>query len=178
MIYLVMMDGSKLTEPQHHRLLEQILLLGDGQQVPLKWNAVDVLFETVLDRVHMVVDKLIGVPDRFPRPVVCAWCGNRYRALTPSENTQGDDCASSVFQVTDAVLARVKDPIVTPHGQPELQLGEWLVQGHYGSSDYDCTLWRFVHNPPAAAAGPICDNCVGERRAVGDLKQIDGQYPW
>lgn len=52
--------------------------------------------------------------ERFPRPVVCAWCANRYRAIAQCENSQGDDCASSVFQVTDAALWRfVQNPPTT-----------------------------------------------------------------
>jgi hypothetical protein len=119
--------------------------------------------------------------DRFPRPVVCAWCGNRHRSIWPPEgdnHTQGDGCAVSVFQATEKTLARVKDPLVAPDGQPDLRLGEWLVLGHYGSTGYDCTLWRFVRQPPTAAADPVCDNCIRERVAAGDLEQIEGHYPW
>jgi hypothetical protein len=197
-IYLVMIDASKLTDPQHHRLLKEILLLGDGAReiagdlrdsvppVPLKWNAVDAPFEAVLDRIGAAVDDLVAEPipppsacrspKRFPRHIVCTWCGNRYHGSFGT--MQGDGCASAVFQVTEATLTRAKDPMVTPHGQPELHLGEWLVQGHYGSTGYDCQLYRFVQNPPAAAADPICDNCIGERIAAGDLVQIEGQFPW
>lgn len=127
----------------------------------------------------------------FPRPVICAWCGNRYRAVVPDDvskrHTQGATCAAAVFQVTEAILTRTKNPGYVPHAAPELVyvpraapelvLGEWLVQGHYGSSDYDCALFRFVRDPPAAAADPICDNCVGERIGAGDLQQIEGNYP-
>jgi hypothetical protein len=33
-------------------------------------------------------------------------------------------------------------------------------------------------NPPRAEADPICDNCISERIAAGDLVQIEGQFPW
>jgi len=123
----------------------------------------------------------IGQRTSFPRPVVCAWCGNRHRSIVPDDvnkrGTQGDACAAVVFQVTEEVLARAKNPGYVHHDVPELVLGEWLVQGHYGSSNYDCALFRFVQNPPAAAADPICDNCIGERIVAGDLQPIEGHYP-
>jgi hypothetical protein len=109
--------------------------------------------------------------------VVCAWCGSRYRPISDNE-TQGDTCASSIYQVTDQVLTRVKDPNVSPNGPPDLRLGEWLVQGHYGSTSYDCELYRFVQDPPTAAADPVCDNCILARDTAGDLEQIKGQFPW
>jgi len=113
--------------------------------------------------------------DRFPRPVVCAWCGNRHRAIVPIDPgatpTQGDACAASVYQVTEEMLRRSPD-------LPELAPGEWFAQGHYGSSAYDCRLFHFVRNPPTAPADPVCDNCVGERLVAGDLQPIEGHYPW
>ena len=121
-------------------------------------------------------------PDpRFPRPVACAWCGNRHRAITPfSEDlTQGDGCAASVFQVTEEILARTEtaerqDPAASAG---TLAIGDWLVNGHYGSTAHDCALFRFIRNLPTSAADPVCDNCVGERISAGDLERIEGNYP-
>ena len=121
---------------------------------------------------------------RFARPVVCAWCSNRHRSAVPpgvnTRNTQGDGCAVSVFQVTEEVM-RFKGPDYfngfTPRTVPELRLGEWLAKGHYGSSGYDCELYRFVQNPPTAPAHPVCDNCIGERLCADDLEQIEGNFP-
>lgn len=124
---------------------------------------------------------------RFPRPIVCAWCGNRYRAAVPLEShTQGCDCASSVFQVTEEFLARARTAQKSRRASARLKvlarattlpLGTWIVQGHYGSTSYDCELFRFVKNPPTAPAEPVCDNCIGERLLAGDLEQIEGQFP-
>lgn len=95
-------------------------------------------------------------PSRFPRPVVCAWCGNKYRCVMPPDNTQGDACSASVWLDRD---------------------GTWYLNGHYGSSDYDCMLFRFRVNPPEAPADPVCDNCIGERLVAGDLEHIEGHFP-
>ena len=191
MIYLVMIDGSKLTEPQHHRLLDEILCLGKGTReaddderagvppLPLKYNAVDATFETVRSYVGEAVDKLLAVPPQFPRPVVCAWCGNRHRSVVPFEtSTQGDNCAASVFQATvESAEMLTRAPNQYEHHPPTIAAGEWLVKGHYGSSGYDCDLYRFVKNAPTAPASPVCDNCIGERSSAGDLVQIEGHYP-
>ncbi len=96
---------------------------------------------------------------RFPRPVVCVWCGNRHRSVVPGRGdqpstTQGDACAASVW----------------------VEAGVWYVQAHYGSSDYDTRRYRFVANPPAEPADPVCDNCIGERLCAGDLERVDGTY--
>ena len=124
--------------------------------------------------------------ERFPRPIVCAWCGNRYRAAVPFESrTQGCDCASSVFQVDEEFQARARAAQESRRTSPQLDalaraatipLGTWLVQGHYGSS-YDCGLFQFVQNAPTSPAEPVCDNCIGERLVAGDLKQIEGHFP-
>jgi hypothetical protein len=58
-----------------------------------------------------------------------------------------------------------------------MHLGDWLVKGHYGSSEFDCQLFRFVKRLPTEAADPICDNCVGERVMAGDLEQVEGNFP-
>ena len=125
--------------------------------------------------------------ERFPRPIVCAWCGNRYRSAVPFETrTQGCDCASSVFQVTEEFQARARTAQESKRASPVLKalaraatvpLGTWLVQGHYGSTSYDCDLFRFVHNPPTAPAEPVCDNCIGERLVAGDLEKIEDHFP-
>ena len=182
--YIVVIDGTSLTDPQHMRLLEEILRLGDGTRegvppLPLVWNAVDAPFEVVQMLHREACDKIYTEEvSRFPRPVICAWCRNRHRSIEPPSNDrQGDACAASVFQVTEDVLSRMRDPHIARE-RPRLQLGEWLVQGHYGSSDYDCRLFRFVQNPPTRPADPICDNCVGEREVSGDLESVEGHYPW
>lgn len=122
-----------------------------------------------------------ATPDRFPRPVVCAWCGNRHRSIVPFEtSTQGDACAASVFQITEANMQSIADMLSRDSDEadlPTLAVGEWLVKGHYGSTSYDCHLFRYVQNSPTAAADPICDNCIGERSTAGDLKQIKGNFP-
>lgn len=68
MIYVVMIDASKLTEPQNHRLLDEILRLGNGASevvgdlrdtvppVPLKYNVVEAPFEEVRERVGGAID--------------------------------------------------------------------------------------------------------------------------
>jgi len=190
MIYLVMIDGSKLTEPQHHRLLEEIQRLGDGASeiagdlrdsvppLPLKWNAVDATFEAVRERIGVAVDDLIGVSPQFPRPVVCAWCGNRHRAVVPFETrTQGADCTASVFQATEETAKKFESAPNRHEQPPSITVGEWLVKGHYGSSGYDCALYRFVKNAPTAPASPVCDNCIGERIFANELVRIEGHYP-
>ena len=101
--------------------------------------------------------------------MVCQWCGNRYRNIMRSDaevQTQGDACAASVFQATEATAQR----------GGLVQAGEWLVMGHYGSSDYDTCLFRFAKNHPRAEADPVCDNCIGERISAGDLTSIEGHY--
>lgn len=67
MIYVVMIDATRLTDPQHHRLLAEILRLGDGASevvgdlrdsvppVPLKYN-VEASFEEVRERVGSAID--------------------------------------------------------------------------------------------------------------------------
>lgn len=124
--------------------------------------------------------------ERFVRPVVCAWCGNRHRSIaSPDNHTQGDACASSVFQVTEEFRARAQTAQASKRSSSALEalaraatipIDTWLVQGHYGSN-YDCALFRFVQNMPTAPAEPICDNCIGERIVAGDLERIEGQYP-
>ncbi len=100
---------------------------------------------------HTVRARAAKLPERFPRPVTCEWCGNRFRAICPDEKgekqTQGDDCASSVYQ---------KD-------------GEWYVAGHYGSSGFDMNRLRFIANHPQQPQDPVCDQCIHERIALGDL---------
>jgi len=90
-------------------------------------------------------------PERFPRPVVCEWCKNRFRAIffdeTSEKQTQGDDCASTVYQ---------KD-------------GEWYVAGCYGSGSFDMHRLRFIANCPTEPLDPVCDQCIAERVAAGDL---------
>jgi hypothetical protein len=119
------------------------------------------------------------MPPQFPRPVVCAWCGNRHRSVVPFEtSTQGDNCAASVFQADEAIAESLtREPNQHEHDPPTIAAGEWLVKGHYGSTSYDCDLYRFVKNPPAAPASPVCDNCIGERSSAGDLVKIEGHYP-
>jgi hypothetical protein len=128
---------------------------------------------------------------RFPRPVICAWCGNRHRSVVPSNEdrqVQGDGCAASVYQVTEDVIARARARAAARslRSAPDLnalakiasfQIGDWIVQGHYGSTSYDCEIYRFVQNPPTEPADSICDNCIGERIVAGDLKRIEGNYP-
>ena len=125
--------------------------------------------------------------ERFPRPITCAWCGNRYRPVVPFESrTQGSSCAASVFQVTEDFLARARTAQESGRTSPLLEalaqaatipLGTWLVKGHYGSTSYDCDLFRFVQNAPITPAEPVCDDCIGERLVAGDLEQIEGHFP-
>jgi hypothetical protein len=100
---------------------------------------------------HAVRERVAAQPERFPRPVVCEWCKNRFRSIIPYDTgekpTQGDDCAASVYQ---------KD-------------GEWYVAGHYGSGHFDMDRLRFIANHPTAPLDPVCDQCLNERIAVGDL---------
>jgi hypothetical protein len=91
--------------------------------------------------------------DRFPRPVVCAWCWNAHRSIVPADicgGVQGDGCASVVIHKN----------------------GSWYVCGAYGSTSYDMTRFKFVRNPPTEEADPVCDNCIGERHSAGDLVRI------
>jgi hypothetical protein len=100
---------------------------------------------------HAVRERVASQAERFPRPVTCEWCKNRFRAIIPHDSgekpTQGDDCAASVYQ---------KD-------------GEWYVAGHYGSGHFDMDRLRFIANHPTAPLDPVCDQCLTERIAVGDL---------
>lgn len=125
--------------------------------------------------------RLIVTEDkRFARPVVCAWCSNRHRSVVPYETTtQGDGCAASIFQVTAANVAATQQMLWRGESTSKALIGsgDWLVKGHYGSSDYDCVLFRFVQNSPTTCAAPVCDNCIGERVFAGDLKQIEGNFP-
>lgn len=106
---------------------------------------------------------------RFERPVVCQWCNNKHRTVI-DDDTLGDACATSVWQVTLETKDRLAAKGVVSF------VGEWMANAHYGSND-DCTLWRWVRNPPKAAADPVCDNCIGERVKVGDLTRIEGNFP-
>jgi hypothetical protein len=107
---------------------------------------------------HAVRERVAAQPERHPRPVTCAWCGNRFRSVIPYEQegkqTQGDDCAASVYQ---------KD-------------GEWYVAGHYGSGHFDMDRLRFIANHPTAPLDPVCDQCLVERIAVGDLIHDGGTH--
>lgn len=103
----------------------------------------------------------IQTADRFPRPVVCEWCGSRYRSAVPTFDdddnyTQGDCCAAAVWQ--------------------DEKTGAWLLQGFYGSTNYDTDRFRFVRNTPAQRADVVCDNCIGERICAGDIERIDGRF--
>jgi hypothetical protein len=111
---------------------------------------------------------------RFERPVVCQWCNNKHRRVVPEDvgdNTQGDACAGHVFQVTEEMVPRFAK------SGARVKVGEWLVKGNYGSSDYDTRVFRFVKNPPKAEADPICDNCIGERIMAEDLQTVQGHFP-
>jgi hypothetical protein len=139
----------------------------------------------------------MSVTDRFPRPVICTWCGNRHRTVIPDDlaaagrYVQGDNCAAEVFQATAhnlESLGRSPNRLVTPcmlpeaggeplRGLSDVAVGDWLVRGYYGSTSYDCDLLRFARNPPTAPAKPICDNCIGERVTAEDLERIGGHYP-
>lgn len=105
------------------------------------------------------VEPFVTAEREFPRPVVCVWCGNRYRAVVPYADgeraTQGDCCAAIVF---------CKD-------------GEWFVQGCYGSTNYDTDRFKFIGNSPWERADPVCDNCIGERICAGDLERVPGRFP-
>jgi len=110
---------------------------------------------------------------RFERPVVCQWCNNKYRSVMPGEgddHTLGDACATSIWQVTEETRVRLAEKGVIS------KVGEWMANAHYGSND-DTTLWRWLKNPPKAAADPVCDNCIGERMVAGDLSRIEGHFP-
>lgn len=126
--------------------------------------------------------------ERFPRPVVCAWCGNRYRSVLPAEierDLQGDGCAASVYQITEEILTRARTAATSVRSSSLLDgiailatfpMGTWVANGHYGCR-YDCEIYRFIQNPPTAPADPVCDSCVSERLAAGDLERIEGNYP-
>jgi hypothetical protein len=90
-------------------------------------------------------------PTRFPRPVVCEWCKNSFRAIyfdeSADKQTQGDDCAASVYQ----------------------KEGSWYVAGHYGSGGFDMMRLRFIATHPTQPLDPVCDQCINERIAAGDL---------
>lgn len=107
---------------------------------------------------------------RFERPVVCQWCNNKHRSVMDGDETLGDSCATNVWQVTEETRLRLAEKGVIS------TVGEWMANAHYGSND-DCTLWRWVQNPPKAAADPVCDNCIGERVVAGDLTRIEGNFP-
>jgi hypothetical protein len=128
--------------------------------------------------------------ERFPRPVICVWCNNRHRSSLPGghgDGTQGVGCAASVFQVTRELLQRLQErgfQLVTPRmidegevllGVENLMIGDWLIQGHYGSK-HDCNVFRFKRHLPAITTDPVCDTCVDERLHAGDLEQIEGHY--
>jgi len=97
---------------------------------------------------HAVRERVAAQPERFPRPVVC----ESYD--TGEKPTQGDDCAASIYQ---------KD-------------GEWYVAGHYGSGHFDMDRLRFIANHPTAPLDPVCDQCLNERIAVGDLIHDPADY--
>lgn len=131
---------------------------------------------------------------RFARPVVCAWCGNKHRSVMPfgkdSEN-QGDDCATNVFQVTAELHAiwwkdlkyltlfdgKKMTAVEKFPALATVQIGDWLAKGNYGSTQFDCEIWKWVKNFPEKPAEPICDNCLGERICAEDLIRIDGNFP-
>lgn len=111
---------------------------------------------------------------RFERPIVCQWCNNKYRTMFPKAmppGTCGDGCAANVFQVTEQTKERLAAKGV------QVEIGDWLANGHYGDNWLDCTLWKWVRNFPKADADPICNNCLGERISAEDLVRIEGNFP-
>lgn len=97
--------------------------------------------------------------------VMCQWCGRGHdgSALGP---TQSLGCSASVFIGSERYAEGTDDAV---------KVGEWYVQGHY-PSDFDTDLYRFVKNAPIAAADPVCDVCIRERIAAGDIEQIEGHW--
>jgi hypothetical protein len=100
--------------------------------------------------------------DRFPRIVVCEWCGNKYRSVAPDpkdiskqSKVQGDDCCAHVYY---------KD-------------GDWFLVGGYGSGGYDMDIYKFVKNLPTRKAQVVCDGCIGERRSAGDIIKVGTDEP-
>lgn len=95
--------------------------------------------------------------DNPPPPVICVWCGERYRGYPGFSSktappmtevlTQGDDCAAVAYE----------------------HEGQWLVEGFYGSSHFDMNLYLFVRNPPTERADPVCDACIQKKIDAGDL---------
>jgi hypothetical protein len=71
-------------------------------------------------------------------------------------STQGDNVSSSVW-----------------HNDAE---DTWYLQGHYGSSGFDCDRYRFVKNFPSTPANPVCDDCIRARLVAGDLVQVPGNF--
>lgn len=89
----------------------------------------------------------------------CAWCGEAYPALDPErmfETLQADGCDSTVWF--------------------DVKKGCWMIQGHYGSNQYDTTRFKFKRNPPNTDANPVCDRCVTDRLEQGDLEEVPGSF--
>lgn len=82
--------------------------------------------------------------------VLCAACGTPHRWV--ASDTQGDGCACSVLE----------------------RGGLCYVVGAYGSTSYDCEVWRFLGNPPEEYIDkdPVCDACVKKLVDAGLLEQL------
>lgn len=55
----------------------------------------------------------------------------------------------------------------------------WYLKGHYGSSKFDTTLFRFKGEPPEPYrnADPVCDDCVQKLIDGGLVEEVPGTYP-
>lgn len=111
--------------------------------------------------------------DSLPN-VVCRVCQVGYNRLGSGLSTeQGNDCAAHGF---------VSSGEVPCFGCAKLAVspGDYLIKGCYGSTDFDCELYRFVGErlpPYDADLSPICDNCIHRLIDDGKLEHIPGHYP-
>lgn len=82
--------------------------------------------------------------------VSCDVCGALHRWV--ASETQGDGCACYVLE----------------------RGGLYYVVGAYGSTEYDCEVWRFLGDPPEKYVGkdPVCDACVKRLVDAGLIEKL------
>lgn len=122
------------------------------------------LLGTLIQKLPESVDRYVGGPlwglycDTRPRVVECWICKERYQSVLPGtmeEYKQGDGCA--------AAISKRFGPT-----------GDWYLRGHYGSTEYDMDLFRFVRVLPTIYenADPVCDDCIASFISLGWLIEI------
>jgi hypothetical protein len=110
----------------------------------------------ILRKARMCTDENYDATRRQSTPrryVTCAICG--FKGDMISSPSQGDDVAASIYNVE----------------------GVWFIQGHYGSSHFDCERYRYIRNFPTERVDPVCDGCFQSIVDSGDVEQVKGNFP-